>query len=558
MFRFFVFHCLLVFSVQGVSYGQTLTASAARPLTEATLDGSVVTLTLNGGTYARSIFDIRGATSVSGIDSVTIPWHDPDKISDTQITMKLEFDGDIDADSKLTFTVGADAIANYNGPALTAQVSVTAMSKRSEEYIRGPWLWMIAEGSSIESDQLARVSNGDITENYVATHGVNEGDTVGVLQWTRGRIPLTTPVCKTEQTNVFGLTVITQSCSANNINELVNAIGLSENSDLNDYSAYALINIVSPREQNDVLMGVGSDDTVKVWLNGETVHTYIGGHITINGNTTRTGRSTTGIQDKFYTNLKAGNNLLLVKVSEFRGEWGMFFEIYLGDEDFTTHLPGTTPQPSEPMEASTAELKEDVNGDGIVNIQDLVLVASNLGKTGTNAADVNSDEVVNIQDLVLVASALGTSAAAPSLHLQALEILTATEVKQWLSAAQQLGLTDTTSQRGILFLQQLFAALPPKETALLTNYPNPFNPETWIPYQLAKPTEATITIYAINGQVIRQLALGHQPAGMYQSRSRAAYWDGRNAIGDPVASGLYFYTLTAGDFTATRRMLIRK
>ena len=96
------------------------------------------------------------------------------------------------------------------------------------------------------------------------------------------------------------------------------------------------------------------------------------------------------------------------------------------------------------------------------------------------------------------------------------------------------------------------------ETALLANYPNPFNPETWIPYQLAKDAEVSLTIYAMNGQVVRRLALGHQPAGMYQSKSRAAYWDGRNAFGEPVASGLYFYTFTAGDFTATQKLLIRK
>ena len=201
---------------------------------------------------------------------------------------------------------------------------------------------------------------------------------------------------------------------------------------------------------------------------------------------------------------------------------------------------------------------EDVNSDGIVNIQDLVLVASNLGKTGQNAADVNGDGVVNIQDLVLVAGALGSSAAAPSLNFHSLSTLTAADVKSWLSQARQLNLTDATSQRGILFLEQLLAALTPKETALLHNYPNPFNPETWIPYDLAKDAEVSLHIYAVNGTLVRTLALGHQAVGMYQSRSRAAHWDGRNAFGEKVASGLYFYTLTAGDFSATRKMLIRK
>ena len=94
--------------------------------------------------------------------------------------------------------------------------------------------------------------------------------------------------------------------------------------------------------------------------------------------------------------------------------------------------------------------------------------------------------------------------------------------------------------------------------ALLRNFPNPFNPETWIPYQLSESAEVTLTIYDIQGHVVRALDLGHQRAGMYQSHSRAAYWVGRNAVGEPVASGVYFYTLTAGDFTATRKMLIRK
>ncbi|MDE0468303.1 MAG: T9SS type A sorting domain-containing protein [Candidatus Poribacteria bacterium] len=98
----------------------------------------------------------------------------------------------------------------------------------------------------------------------------------------------------------------------------------------------------------------------------------------------------------------------------------------------------------------------------------------------------------------------------------------------------------------------------PEETSLLPNYPNPFNPETWIPYQLATPADVTLTIYDLQGRVVRDLDLGQQRAGMYHSRNRAAYWDGRNAQGESVASGVYFYTLTAGDFTATRKLLIRK
>ena len=98
----------------------------------------------------------------------------------------------------------------------------------------------------------------------------------------------------------------------------------------------------------------------------------------------------------------------------------------------------------------------------------------------------------------------------------------------------------------------------PTETALLPNYPNPFNPETWIPYHLAEPADVTLRIYAADGKQVRTLALGHQSAGIYENKSRAAYWDGRNTTGERVASGLYFYTLTAGDFAATKKMLIMK
>ena len=234
----------------------------------------------------------------------------------------------------------------------------------------------------------------------------------------------------------------------------------------------------------------------------------------------------------------------------------MLSDVLLADSKGNSSVPKV--ESAQIRKAGTDGLKGDVNGDGTVNIQDLVLVGANLGKTGQNAADVNGDGIVNISDLVLVAGALGTSAAAPSLHPQALEMLTATDVKQWLSAAQQLDLTDTTSQRGLLFLQQLLITLTPKETALLPNYPNPFNPETWIPYQLAKEADVALHIYAVNGTLVRTLTLGHQAAGLYQNRSRAAYWDGKNAFGESVASGVYFYTFTAGDFTATRKMLIRK
>ena len=212
-----------------------------------------------------------------------------------------------------------------------------------------------------------------------------------------------------------------------------------------------------------------------------------------------------------------------------------------------------------PLPVAEERIPEDVNADGTVNIQDLVLVAANLGDTGQNTADVNGDGTVNVLDLTRVAGALGTAAGAPSDWKRNLTFTpTREQVFEWLEQARQMNITDPAFQRGILILERLLASLTPKETVLLPNYPNPFNPETWIPYQLSESVAADITIYSADGQLVRRLSFGYQPAGRYESRSRAAYWDGRNETGELVASGLYFYTLTAGEFSETRKMLIRK
>ena len=201
----------------------------------------------------------------------------------------------------------------------------------------------------------------------------------------------------------------------------------------------------------------------------------------------------------------------------------------------------------------------DVNRDGNVNIFDLILVASAFGSVGFNlAADVNGDEVVNILDLVLVAGMFDGATAAPSVQPQVPETLTAIEVRGWLTDARSLQVKDPIMKRGIMVLEQLLVFLTPRETELLANYPNPFNPETWIPYRLAEEAFVTLTIYDTAGQTVRTLDIGHRIASAYENRSKAIYWNGRNDAGEQVASGVYFYTLTAGDFSATRKMLILK
>ena len=209
-------------------------------------------------------------------------------------------------------------------------------------------------------------------------------------------------------------------------------------------------------------------------------------------------------------------------------------------------------------ETATATRAADVNRDGVLNYDDLVFIAARFGQPGSNAADVNGDGIVNIVDLVLVAAALGGGNNAPPLYLPSIHTLTFAEVQNWLIKAQQIETTTPTLQRGITVLQQLLMALSPKETALLPNYPNPFNPETWIPYHLATAADVTVHIYSLNGSLVRTLAIGYQPAGIYQSRSRAAYWDGKNDIGEQVASGIYFFKLSAGEISITQRMVLRK
>ena len=201
---------------------------------------------------------------------------------------------------------------------------------------------------------------------------------------------------------------------------------------------------------------------------------------------------------------------------------------------------------------------EDVNLDGVVDTNDLVYISQRYGRTGQIPGGVNNDGVINIDDLILVAAVIDNAPAAPAARSKLPKNLAAAVVHQWLTEAKLTGKTTLTYQRGILTLEQLLAVLTPKETALLANYPNPFNPETWIPYHLADDTDVSLSIYDMDGALVRELDLGHQRAGYYTDRSRAAYWDGRNAVGESVASGVYFYQLRAGDYSQLRKMVILK
>ena len=210
----------------------------------------------------------------------------------------------------------------------------------------------------------------------------------------------------------------------------------------------------------------------------------------------------------------------------------------------------------------------DVNQDGDVSILDLMQVAQNLGGnvSANPRADVNSDGIIDILDLIIVAGHINNSSTpAPSYlvnhnkeTLSDNKELMAATIQTWITQAHIENDGSELFQDGIVNLQKLLDALIPEKTKLLKNYPNPFNPETWIPYQLSEPAEVSLRIYTPDGKIVQSFMLGYQNTGIYKNRSRAIYWNGKNNFGEPVASGLYFYTLTAGDFTATRKMLITK
>ena len=208
----------------------------------------------------------------------------------------------------------------------------------------------------------------------------------------------------------------------------------------------------------------------------------------------------------------------------------------------------------------------DVNQDGTVNILDLVLVAQHLGQKlpSDPRADVNNDGQVNVLDLVRIAEQLGQNVAASPSQIDLVESDVSTEaiiaVQRSLRLLEAVPEKSNAVQRTIQFLRLWLENVNQNvsETKLLPNYPNPFNPETWIPYQLAETADVSVKVYDVSGHLVRSISVGLKPVGYYLTRERAAYWDGRNEVGEPVSSGVYFLQLIADDFSATRQVVIVK
>ena len=524
---------------------ESLVATTAAPLTEATLDGSVVTLTLNGRTFEQSTFRLRDAVTVSGIPGVTVGTFDMDRVSDTEVTVELTFGGNIDTDSTLIFTVTADAVVGYGGTAFTARIPVASGSEALVASVAAP----LTE-ATLDENVITLTLSGRVYEdssfrirNAVTVSGIS-GVTVRTFDIDRVSDTEVTVELTFDGTDFDTDTTLTVTVEAGAI------AGYSGSAFINQIPVTANTESVTASATSPLTESTLDESVVTLTLSGrnyERSSFRIRDAITLSGiegvtvdtfGVDRVSDTTVTIELEFNGNLQTDSRLIFTvgagAVANYTGS------------ALTAEIP------------VTAGPEADANNDGVVSVEDLVLVASNYGQTGTNSADVNGDGVVDVDDVLVVTGALDNAGAAPSVHPQMLEMFTAADVKLWLSHAQQLDLTDPTALKGIRFLEQLLAALLPTETVLLANYPNPFNPETWIPYHLATDANVTLTIYNMSGQVVRQFGLGYQTAGKYQNRSRSIYWNGKNEFGELVASGVYFYHLSAGDFSATRKMVILK
>ena len=552
--------------------------STAAPLTEATLNGSVITLSLTGARFTGDIGDTE-ALSVSGIDGVTLERQDVVRTSYTEALVALEFSGNIDEDATLTLTVGPHGIS-YNNKSFTFQLPVTAVEESlaastviplTEATLNGSVItlsltghrfddseWRIDDALSISGIEGVNIADtyydtiDRISDTEVAIELEFDGtdfDTDATLTFTVDSEALTrenqgftaqVPVTAIQNSNATVSITPSPVVSAAVGDPLTLNLNITDGKNIAGYQATVQFDNFALEYMKSTN---GDYLPVDVFFLADRSYR----EVTLTANTLAGASNGDGTLAT-----------LTFEALDFKPSTLTLSKVYLVDADGkrweATTENGEVTIPPEPARAMLG----DINRDGVVNIQDLAIVGARLGERGQNSADVNEDGLVDIVDLVLVAGAFDAAAAAPALYSQVLELFTAADVRQWLTQAQRIHPTDATFQSGVRFLAQLLTLLTPKETRLLQNYPNPFNPETWIPYHLSNDVNVHISIYNTKGILVRRLDLGHQMAGYYTDRTKAAYWDGKNAFGEKVASGLYFYHLSAGDCSATRKMLILK
>ena len=557
---------------------ESVTASTAAPLTEATLDESVVTLTLSGRKYERWNSTIRPAVSVSGISGVTVGTFDIDRESDMEITVELTFDGDIIVDGTLTFTVGAGAITGYNGPALTVQVSVSA---GTETPVVTDGQTPVTPQQPGDKDPPEQPDNTGGTPTLSVTTAsplteatLHEGViTLNLSGGTFERNKFTIRDAIT-LTGISGVTVDTFGVDrvsdtqvtvelvfdGNMTTDRTLAISLGAGA-IKDYDGTALTSQLSVRAVTESMAASTASPLTEVTLDESIVTLTLNGAkyarsiFDIRGAVSVSGIS--GVTKPWSQPDRKSDTEVTVEL-EFDGT----------DFDTTSTLTFTVEAdaiagyngPALTTQISVSAVTESVVASTPAPLKEATLDGSVVTLTLSGAK--YSGSIWDIRGGVTVSGITGVTIPWNQPDRKSdTQITIELEFDGNMNTDGTLtftvGANAIENYSGSALTTQVTVTAD-RENVLLANFPNPFNPETWIPYQLAKPTEVTITIYALNGQVVRTLALGHQVTGMYQNRSRAAYWDGRNEFGEKVASGLYFYTLTAGDFTATRKMLIRK
>jgi len=205
----------------------------------------------------------------------------------------------------------------------------------------------------------------------------------------------------------------------------------------------------------------------------------------------------------------------------------------------------------------------DIDENGVTDVSDLVLLGRffNQRKPDNPRADVNTDGKVDLLDLVIVAQHFGESTllAAPDGDPWTVDKASVVVLKYLHQNLVNSAVQDNDVLTAKRLLERLIAANRQVVVSrLLVNYPNPFNPETWIPYELAEDSDVVIRIYSVSGSLVRTLRLGYRHAGVYSFKGKAAHWDGRNQSGESAASGIYYYAIQAGDFTSIRKMILAK
>ncbi len=533
---------------------ESVVASTVAPLTETTLNGSVITLTLNGATYKRSTFDLRDAVEVSGIEGVTFHWFDLDRVSDTALTVELTFRGNIDTDATLTFTLGADAIADYNGAPLIARITVTGSKESIAASTQAPLTEVTLNGSVVTITLSGRKYARSIfsIRDAVTVSGI-EGVTIGTFGVDRvSDTEITIELEFSGDIDADAILIIT-------------------------VAADALLRYNGPAFTAQLPVTGGQESIVAATEVPLTETTLDGSVVTLTLSGGKYARSTFDIRGAVSVSGIDGVTIPWHEPDR-KNDTQITIELeFEGDIDTNTTLTFTVESDAIANyngPALTAQVSVSGGQESVTASTKSPLTEATLDESVVTLTLNGRKYARSTFDIRRAVSVSGIDGVTIPWHepdkKSDTEITVELEFDGNINADSTLTFTvgagAIANYNGPALTAQITVTAD-RENALLANFPNPFNPETWIPYHLAKPTEVTITIYAVNGQAVRTLALGHQPAGIYQTRSRAAYWDGRNAFGEPVASGLYFYTLstestrdsvTAADFTATRKMLIRK